>query len=44
LLRIRTLYERGGDPSGFETYLADLCHRHGQRTKFIRLLVEAGLQ
>lgn len=40
---IRTLYERGGDPGGFETYLADLRHRHGQKTKFIRLLDEAGL-
>ena len=40
---IRTLYERGGDPSGFETYLADLRHRHGQKTKFIRLLDEADL-
>jgi hypothetical protein len=41
---IGTLYERGGDPSGFETYLADLRHRHGQKTKFIRLLDEAGLR
>ena len=41
---IRSLYERGGDPSGFETYLADLCHRHGQKTKFIRLLDEADLR
>lgn len=42
--QIRELYERGGDPSGFETYLADLRHRHGQKTKFIRLLDEAGLR
>jgi hypothetical protein len=41
---IRTLYERGSDPSGFETYLADLRHRHRQKTKFIRLLDEADLR
>ncbi len=44
IAQIRTLYERGGDPGGFETYLADVRHRHGQKTKFIRLLDEAGLQ
>lgn len=44
LVVIRTLHERGGDPSGFETYLADLRHRHGQKTTFIRLLDEAGLR
>lgn len=44
LVVIRMLHERGGDPSGFETYLADLRHRHGQKTTFIRLLDEAGLR
>ncbi|MDZ7679842.1 MAG: hypothetical protein U5K29_14960 [Acidimicrobiales bacterium] len=39
--KIRTLYESGGDPSGFESYLADLRQRHRQKTKFIRLLDEA---
>lgn len=41
---IRSLYGRGDDESGFETYLADLRHRHGQKTKLIRLLDEAGLR
>ena len=41
--QIRSLHERAGDPDGFDAYLADLRHRHRQKTKFIRLLVEAGL-
>lgn len=44
IAQIRALYERGGDPSGFESYLADVRHRHGQKSKFIRLLDEAGLR
>jgi hypothetical protein len=46
LTAIRTLHGRGGDPSGFETYLSDLRHRHRnrQKTKSIRLLDEAGLR
>lgn len=40
---IRTLHERAGDPDGFDAYLADLRHRHRQKTRFIRLLDEAGL-
>lgn len=40
---IRTLHERAGDPDGFDAYLADLRHRHRQKTKFIRLLAAAGL-
>jgi tetratricopeptide (TPR) repeat protein len=40
---IRMLYERGGDPRTFEAYLADLCQRHRQKTKLMRLLGEAGL-
>jgi len=41
--QIRSLHERAGDLDGFDAYLADLRHRHRQKTKFIRLLVEAGL-
>lgn len=40
---IHTLHDRAGDPEGFDAYLADLRHRHRQKTKFIRLLDEAGL-
>ena len=43
IAHIRTLYERGGDPSDFETYLADLRDRHRRKIKFTRLLDEAGL-
>ncbi|MCB1039231.1 MAG: hypothetical protein KDA94_06840 [Acidimicrobiales bacterium] len=40
---IRTVHDRAGDPDGFDAYLADLRHRHRQKTKLIRLLDEAGL-
>lgn len=40
---IRTLHDRAGDSEGFDAYLADLRHRHRPKTKFIRLLDEAGL-
>lgn len=40
---IRTLHERAGDPDGFNAYLAELRDRHRQKTKFTRLLDEAGL-
>ena len=40
---IRTLHGRAGDPDGFDAYLADLRQRHRQKTKFTRLLDEAGL-
>jgi tetratricopeptide (TPR) repeat protein len=41
---IRMLYERCGDVAGFDAYLADLRHRHRQKTKLIRLLDEADLR
>ena len=41
---IRTLHGRAGDRDGFDAYLAELRHRHRQKTKFIRLLDEAGLR
>lgn len=44
LAHIRKLYERGGDPDGFDAYLADLRHQHRQKTKLVRLLDEAGLR
>ena len=40
---IRTLHDRASDPDGFDAYLADLRNRHRQKTKFTRLLDEAGL-
>ncbi len=40
---IRSLHERAGDPDGFDAYLEDLRLRHRQKTKFIRILDEAGL-
>jgi hypothetical protein len=40
---IRALYERAAEGEGFDTYLADLRHRHRPKTKLLRLLDEAGL-
>ncbi|MGE3621130.1 MAG: hypothetical protein AB7L84_11780, partial [Acidimicrobiia bacterium] len=40
---IRALHDRAADPEGFDAYLVDLRQRHRQKTKFTRLLDEAGL-
>lgn len=42
--QVGSLHDRAGEPDGFDVYLADLRHRHWQKTKFIRLLDEAGLR
>ena len=40
---LRTLHQRAGDAEGFDSYLADLRHRHRPKSKLLRLLDQAGL-